>query len=107
MHMIRFDRYPHVNELLDHYAKKTGRNDIQELLSSGVQSSEDAEKLSRFAWEVAELANEDEKNSRVVLGSKDNTDMIQDLAYELTKYMKETGHYSIWKQVSDEEMRGL
>ena len=102
---IQFERYHHVNDLLRYYASEKGRDDVLGLLDSGVESRKDAEVLSRFVWTVAELVTEDEEKGRVVLGSSDNTEMLQDFSYEMTKYMREVGYYSVWKRISDEEMQ--
>jgi hypothetical protein len=103
--MIRFARYPHISDLFKHYAQQEKRDDIFRLLDEGVKNEKDAECLSQFAWRVAELINEDEENGKEVLGSVDNTDMIPDLSYEITAYMKSVGFYAVWQKVSDQEMR--
>lgn len=103
--MIRFVRCPHINDLFKHYAQQEKRDDIFRLLDDGVKNEKDAECLSRFAWRVADLNNEDEENGKEVLGSVDNTDMIPDLSYEITAYMKSVGVYAMWQTVSDQEMR--
>ena len=73
------------------------------VLESGVLTEEDATKFSQFIWRMVERINEDEENGKEVLGSKDNTDMLPDLSYEITKYMREIGFYYIWEKVSDSE----
>ena len=69
------------------------------VLESGVLTEEDATKFSQFIWRMVERINEDEENGKEGLGSKDNTDMLPDLSYEITKYMREIGFYSIWEKV--------
>ena len=99
--MIKFERYTHINDLLDCYSSRLNRDDIKILLNQGIDNMEDARILSKFAWEVAGLINEDEENNIEVFGSTDNTEMIPDLSYEITMYMKKTGYYSVWEEISD------
>ncbi len=102
--MVKFDRYPHVNELISHYVSFLNRKDVAEILESGINSPESAETFSRFVWQMVESINEDEENSISVLGSTDNTEMLPDISYEVTKLMKANGFYSVWESVSKEEM---
>lgn len=102
--MIIFKRYPHVNDLIGHYQKAFDRPDIAAIINHGFQSKDDAETLSRFIWQMVEAVNEDEEDQVEVLGSTDNTEMLPDLNYEITKLMKETGYYAVWLEVSNEEM---
>lgn len=53
---------------------------------------------------MVEAINEDEENNIVVMGSNDNTDMIPDISYEVTKLMKDKGFYTVWESVSKDEM---
>lgn len=102
--MITFKRYPHIQDLFEHYARHTQRQDILDLLARGVHNAAEAETLCRFAWHMAELINTDEEQGNEVLGSTDNTDMLADLSYEMTLYMKSVGFYATWERVSNEEM---
>ena len=102
--MINFKRYSHVNDLIEYYIREMNREDIKLLISSGVKSSEDAELFSVFIWDMVGKINEDEENGVVVIGSIDNTEMLPDISYEVTKYMKDTGFYSVWLSVSKKEM---
>lgn len=102
--MIKFERYPHIQDLFEHYLEQQGRDDVKEIMQEGVKTENDAELISRFAWKMAEMINEDEEKGIEVFGRTDNTDMLPDLSYEMTKYMKSVGYYSIWKKVSEEEM---
>jgi len=102
--MITFERYKHIGELFSYYAERENRNDILVMLSDGIKDESQAETFCSFAWDIAGFINQDHENERIVLGSADNTDMIPDLSYELTKLMKALGYYHIWKTVSDREM---
>lgn len=102
--MILFKRYEHVNGLVEHYVNKLNRNDINILLSNGIKTKDEAEIFSKFIWDIVEHINEDEENEVPVLGSIDNTDMLPDISYEVSKYMKDTGFYDVWLTVSEQEM---
>jgi hypothetical protein len=103
--VIKFERYRHIHDLFSHYANQERRDDIQDILNKGISSTQDAEALCRFTWKIAELVNTDEENSNPVLGSTDNTDMLADLSYEVSKLMRLNGYESIWQRISSEEMR--
>lgn len=102
--MIKFERYRHIHDLFVHYANQENRLDILELLNNGISTPQDAEELCRFTWKIAELVNADEENSSLVLGSTDNTDMLADLSYQISKLMRSCGYESIWQRISKEEM---
>lgn len=102
--MVIFKRYPHINGLIEHYKKILNRPDIAAIIKQGIQSKEDAEALSRFIWQMVEAVNKDGEEQIEVLGGTDNTEMLPDLNYEITKLMKDTGNYAVWLEVSNEEM---
>jgi len=102
--MIQFEKSPHVGDLLEFYAKLKAREDVLNILSSEIHNEAEAETISSFAWEVAGFINEDNENGIIVPDSDDNTEIIPDLSYEMTKLMKNTGYYHIWKIVSDREI---
>jgi hypothetical protein len=83
--MIKFIRYSHVNDLIDYYSKSLNRSDIQKIIDVGILSIQDAEVFSRFIWDMVEQMNNDEENEIEVMGSLDNTEMLPDNSYEITK----------------------
>jgi hypothetical protein len=99
--MINFSRYPHINDLLQHYASEDGNNEILEILSTGIKSELEAKTFCTFVWKMVDQIHDDSETEKLVLGSRDNTDTLPDLAYEITKYMREVGYYSIWDQSSN------
>lgn len=105
--MIRFERYQHINDLFRHYLNETGNEAVASLLKSGVRSSEDAEAFSEFVWAMVERINLEEEEGTVVLGSKDNTEMLPDLNYEVSKYLWSVGFYSVWERVSEKRLSDL
>lgn len=102
--MVNFERYPHVNDLIAHYISLDKTQSISRIMERGITSKDEAEQFSRFIWRMVEAINEDEENGILVLGSPDNTEMLPDVSYEITKLMKAKGFYSIWSAVSREEM---
>lgn len=102
--MIEFKRYPHVKDLINHYSKSLLRPEIQSILHSGILSSNDAEVFSRFVWDMVGEMNEDEENGVEVLGSLDNSEMIPDISYEVTKLMRACGYFHVWEKISNEEI---
>lgn len=101
--MIEFTRYPHVKEFIEHYSKTLSRERIQSILNTGISSEEDAEAFSGFIWEMVGQMNEDEDGGIEVLGSVDNSDIIPDISYEITKLMRASGFFYVWEKVSREE----
>lgn len=102
--MIKFERYRHIHDLFVHYANQENRSDILDILSNGISTRQDAEEFCRFTWKIAELVNSDEENGVLVLGSNDNTEMLPDLSYEISKLMRSSGYEAIWQRISKEEM---
>ncbi|MBI3187603.1 MAG: hypothetical protein HYZ31_07065 [Gammaproteobacteria bacterium] len=99
--MLKFERYPHINDLIQHYINATGNKSISRIMKTGVLTEADAIKFSEFLWSMVEKINEDEEKGNIVLGSADNTDMLPDLNYEISKYMKKAGFYSVWEKISE------
>jgi hypothetical protein len=99
--MIKFNRYSHIEELLLHYAKKDKEKTIVKTLENGVDSEDAAEKFSLFIWRVVDSIHEDNENEVVVLGSTNNLEMLPDLEYEISAYMRSVGFYDVWHRVSE------
>ncbi len=101
--MISFNKYPHVRDLLLHYADDLNNNKVDEILDNGISCADDAEVLSRFIWAMADRMSEDSNADITVLGRTDNSDMLPDVEYEITLHIENAGHSAIWDRVSDEE----
>lgn len=97
--MIKFKRYAHIEDLLLHYAKTDKEKTIVKTLENGVDSEDSAEKFSLFIWRVADSIHND--NEVVVLGSTNNLEMLPDLEYEISAYMRSVGFYDVWHRVSE------
>lgn len=102
--MFKFKRYPHIADLLQHYIEQKKRSDIEKIYNNGIISEQDAEEFCTFIWDVVESIHSDSESENLVLGNADNTDMLPDLAYEITNHMKISGFYPIWeKSLSQKE----
>lgn len=96
--MIQFKRYPHIADLLEHYIEQQKRSDIGDIYKNGIKTEEDAELFCAFVWNVVENIHSDSESELMVLGSIDNTEMLPDLAYEITNHMKKEGYYATWEK---------
>lgn len=99
--MITFERYTHINDLIQFYLAESPNAEIERILEAGLTSEQDAELFSQFIWQLVDRIHEDSETAREVLGRTDNTDMLPDLSYEITKYMRKTGFYAVWERISD------
>lgn len=99
--MIEFKRYAHIDSLLRHYAEKLNNKEAIKILDSGVSDADSAELFSKFVWQVVDVMHDDEENQIEVLGSTNNIEMIPDLEYEISNYMRSVGFFSVWQKVSE------
>ena len=100
--MILTVRYPHVRDLVSHYANKLGDEIVLSILDNGVNSEIEAEHISRFIWKMLDEMSSDREKGNIVLGGIDNTSMAPDISYEMDSLMEECGFESIWERISDE-----
>lgn len=101
--MIQCKRYPHIADLLEHYIAQKKRTDIDDIYKNGIKTEKDAELFCAFVWDVVENIHSDSESENPVLGNTDNTDMLPDLAYEITNHMKNAGYYTIWERTLNQE----
>ncbi|GLS25347.1 hypothetical protein [Marinibactrum halimedae] len=100
--MIFSVRYPHVNDLVLHYANKLSDDMVISILQKGLNLEREAEHLSYFIWRMLDEMAKDREEGDVVLSGTDNTAMGADIAYEMDTLMEESGFGSIWEKISDE-----
>ncbi|WP_444907298.1 hypothetical protein ACJJIQ_16650 [Microbulbifer sp. ANSA003] len=100
--MIEFKRYPHIEDLLLHYAKSYKDDSIIKILEEGVSSAGKAEEFSLFIWQVVDSIHDDQENEIEVMGSTSNLEMLPDLEYEISGYMRSVGFYDVWRRVSEQ-----
>ena len=101
--MIIFDRYPHVRDLVIHYATASKSDRILAIMGMGVDTSEQAFLLSKFIWDMIDEMAKDSELDVMVLGRADNLDMIPDVDYEIGVYLNEQGFGAVWDNVCDEK----
>jgi Rod binding domain-containing protein len=100
--MKYFSRYPHVKDLIIHYATFFSEDKILYQQESGVETPQDAEQFSLFIWKMVDQMRNDSEANIIVLGSTDNSEMLQDIYYEISSFMSECGFESVWERVSEE-----
>lgn len=96
--MIKFERYPRVNELIVFYMEENKRSDIAKIMVYGISDEADAKVFCQFIWNTIDKIYKDAELGRPVLGRSDNTDILPDLSYEVTSYMRKNGFISVWKE---------
>ena len=101
--MIKFERYMHVNDFISHYLPLLGDIKIESIIKNGVNSKEDAELFSSFVLKMVDKIHLDAEEETPVLGSKDNTDILLDISYEVTGYMRKQGYFAVWEKLFDSE----
>lgn len=99
--MIKFERYPHVKDMIEYYAKKSGNQRIIDLLQSDINSKEEAFVFARFIITMIDAMHEDEDNGVKVLGATKYINMIPDIDYEVSAYLDDR-YDGVWDQVCDE-----
>ncbi|MFO1322395.1 MAG: hypothetical protein U1F52_22555 [Burkholderiales bacterium] len=100
--MIRFERYPHVLDLLSHYAGTMHDDETRRLLADGVRTEPEALHLARFVWRMIDRMRADSDAGLVVLGRIDNGDLLPDVSYEVSLYLARAGFEEIWDRVADD-----
>jgi hypothetical protein len=95
-------RYPHVRDLVQHYATRKNDTKVLHILDSGLLSKEDALHLAHFIWDMLDLMAEDREQGIIVLGGIDNTEMAPDISYEVDALMHQSGYGKVWQDISDE-----
>lgn len=100
--MILTLRYPHVRDLVQHYANRKNDTKVLNIVNNGLSSEEDARHLGHFIWNMLDSMAEDREQGIVVLGGTDNTQMAPDISYEMDALMHASGYGKIWEDISDE-----
>lgn len=100
--MIEFKRFPHVGEIIYHYANSLNDEKILSLINTGVKTRDDAYALSKFVLRVIDCMASDIQQEVAVLGNIDNTSMIPDIDYEVSLYLARKGMEDIWDEVCNE-----
>ena len=101
--MIIFNHYPHVRDLVIHYAEALKAEGVLSIMGEEVETSEQALLLSHFIWDMIDEIAKDGESGTLVLGRPDNLDMIPDVDYEIGVYLGEQGFAAVWDNVCDEK----
>jgi hypothetical protein len=100
--MITFKRYPHVKDLIIHYATTLDADDVLKMMDAGISDPQEAETFAKFIWRMVDQMAIDNENNTTVLGQTDNSDMMPDLDYEISLYFSNSGYEEIWEKSFDE-----
>jgi hypothetical protein len=100
--MILSERYPHVIELVKHYAQQMADETTLSVLINGIRSEQEAKDFSLFIWRMVDRIHLDMESSVEVLGNLDNRSMLRDLSYEMDVFMEGSGYLETWEQVSED-----
>ena len=100
--MITFKRYPHIRDLIIHYAKTFDEHGILKMMDAEISNTKEAEVFAKFVWRMVDQMAIDNENNTIVLGQTDNSDMMPDLDYEISLYFSNNGYEEIWEKSFDE-----
>jgi hypothetical protein len=100
--MIIFNRYPHVRDLVLHYANSLKDDAILHILDEGVTTEDEARIFAKFIWRMADKMAMDCENNVQVLGRTDNSDLMPDVDYEVSLYLIKQGFEELWDQICDQ-----
>ena len=97
-----FARYPHVRSLIEHYAEQLGKAEVLDILQRNPLTEDDAYGFGRFIISMIDAMAADIKNGIVMLGAVDNTQMIDDIDYEVGLFLANRGWGGVWDEICDE-----
>ena len=97
--MIIFNRYPHVRDLIIHYANYLQENQIISFMNADITNATEATTLAKFIGRMANQMATDNENNTVVLGRTDNSDIMPDVDYEISLYLSNKGYGDIWEKI--------
>ena len=100
--MKYFSRYPHVKDLIIYYANYFSDTNVLEQQEFGVKTPKEAEAFSLFIWKMVDQMRQDTEAKIIILGSSDNSEMLQDVYYEVSDFMAECGFEAVWERVSED-----
>ena len=101
--MIQFKRYPHVKDLIIHYANTLNEPAVLLILEQRIKDEQDATKFAQFIWQMVGQMGTDSEEGVSVLGRIDNTDTIPDIDYEISLHLANIGYAEIWDKICDDQ----
>jgi hypothetical protein len=96
-------RYPHVYDLIAHYATKLNEPSILYMLEQGIKSEQEAIKFAQFIWQMVGQMGTDSEEGVSVFGRTDNTDTVPDIDYEISLHLANLGYAEIWDKICDDQ----
>ncbi|GLS24573.1 hypothetical protein [Marinibactrum halimedae] len=94
--MIEY-KYKEELEILLHYARKMKREPVIEILNNGsVRNGDEAAILSKFYWDMIDVAVEDQGKDMPILMSEGVEDWIEYIFHSLNGYLVSNGYESQW-----------
>ncbi len=101
--MNSLSRYPHVKDLIVHYAKNMNDTNVLSIIEHGVRSEDEAILFAQFVWKMVDHIGTDSERGTKVLGSTDNTDTMPDIDYEVSLFLANFGYAEIWDKICDDQ----
>jgi hypothetical protein len=94
--MIQY-RFPEEKEFLLHYAKKLGNKKVESIILVGeVKSSDEANALSKFFWEMVDEIVIDKDAGEVVAGQEDLEAWNEYVFESIRAYLRNNGYEKEW-----------
>lgn len=99
--MIEY-KFPEEKNIILHYARILGRQDIETIISQGqVNSSDQAASLSRFFWDMTDEIVKDIQENRVVEGQSDLEAWNEYIFESIRAYLRNIGYEKEWDSEAD------
>jgi len=84
------------------YAKKIGDELSQSIIERlVVSSSNEADHLSSFFWDMVDAAIQDEKNGIDTPWDQGSEYLSEKVMYAISAYLEKSGYEKVWEEVSD------
>ena len=99
--MIKFQRYAHVNDFIDYYLPIVGDSSVKAIIDAGVSNEQDTRVFVSFIIRMVDAIHSDADNEVSVLGDTNNADILPDISYEMTSYMRKTQYFHVLEEVFD------
>ena len=90
-------KFPEEKDFILHYAKKLNKPEIETIINIGsVQSSQEADALSAFYWEMVDEIVKDKKNGVTVAGHTDLEAWNEYVFESIRAYLRNNGYEKEW-----------
>ena len=96
--MIEY-KFEEEKDFILHYAKKLNRPLVIKVIESGqAASSEEADALAQFFWDMVDEIVKDKKNGEVVAGQSDLEAWNEYVLESIRAYLRNSGYESEWEK---------